>query len=83
MMGGLPSSREDGRILGDADVVIEGAAVEVQEGATQPLSQPSVKKGALHVPIAMERLTVSNVGKNATRQTSAPSYLKSKRHSYK
>ena len=51
----LPSSREYEGILEDADATIEGAAVEVQAGATQPLFQPSANKGALHVPIAMEK----------------------------
>ena len=38
----LPSSREEEGILEDvdADVTSEGAVVEVQAGATQPLSHP-------------------------------------------
>ena len=69
----LPLSREYEGILEDADATTEGGAVEVQAGATRPLSQPSAKKGALHVPIAMEKLIASTVGKKATGQTCAPS----------
>ena len=61
MMEELPSSREDEEILEDVDVTTEGAAVEVQTEATQPLSQTSAKKGALQVPIAMEKLIASTV----------------------
>ena len=49
----------------------EWAAVEVQTEATQPLSQTSAKKGALHVPITMEKLIASTLGKKATGQTCA------------
>ena len=73
MMEELPSSREDERILEDADATTEGDAVEVHAGATQPLSQPSAEKGELHVPIATERLIASTVGKKATGQTCDPS----------
>ena len=83
MMEELSSSREDEGILEDADATTEGAAVEVQAGAAQPLSRPSAKKGALHVPIAMERLVASTVGKKATGQTCAPSYFKNNSHSSK
>ena len=83
MMEEFPSSREDEGILEDADAAAEGAAVEVQAGATRPLSQPSTKKGVLHVPIAMERLISSTVGNRATGETCAPSYLKSNIHSSK
>ena len=79
----LPSSREDERILEDADATAEGSKVEVQVGATQPMYQTSAKKGALHVPITTERLIASTVGKKATGQTCAPSYLKSNSHSSK
>ena len=40
------SSREDEGILEDMDAKTEGSAVEVQAGATRPLSDPSTKKGA-------------------------------------
>ena len=83
MMEELPSSIEDEEILEDADATPEGAAVEVQARATRPLFQPSAKKRALHNPIAMERLIAYTVGKNATRLTCAPSYLKSNSHSSK
>ena len=73
MVGELPSSREDKGILEDVDATTEEAAVELQAGATQPLYQPSAKQGVLHIPIAMERLIASNVGKKATGQTCAPS----------
>ena len=79
----LPSSREGKGILEDADATTEGSAVEVQAGATQPLSQPSVKKGALHVPIAMEKLVASTVEKKAIGQTYVPFYLKNNSHSSK
>ena len=69
----LPSSREDKGILDDAEARTEGAAMEVQAGATRPLSQQSVKKGALHVLIAMDKLIASTVGKKVTGQTCAPS----------
>ena len=61
MMEELPSSREDEGILEDVDAMIEWDAVEVQTEATQPLSRPSAKKGALHVPITMEKLIASTV----------------------
>ena len=77
MMEELPSSREDKGIMEDVDAATEGAAVEVQAGATRPLSQTSVKKGALHVPNAMERLIASTVEKKSTGKTCDPSYLKS------
>ena len=83
MMEELPSSREDEGILEDADATTEGAVVEVQAGATRLLSQPSAKKGAFQVPIAMEKLIASTVGKKATGKTCAPSYLKSNSHSSK
>ena len=79
----LPSSREDEGILEDADATAEGAAVEVQARATRPLSQPSAKKGALHVPIAMEKLIASTVENKATGQTCVPFYLKNNSHSSK
>ena len=53
MMEELLSSREDEGSLEDADATTEGTTVEVQAGEMRPLSQPSAKKGALHVPIAM------------------------------
>ena len=65
MVEEFPLSREDEGILEDADATTERAAVEVQAGETLPLSRPSVKKGALHVPIAMERPIASTVGKKA------------------
>ena len=83
MMKEFPSSIEDEGILEDADATTEGAAVEVQAGATRPLYQPSAKKGVLHVPIATEKLITSTVGKKANGQTCAPSYLKSNIHSPK
>ena len=61
MMEELPSSREDEGVLEYMDAMTEWAAVEVQTEATQPLSRPSVKKGVLHVPIAMEKLIASAV----------------------
>ena len=61
----LPSSREDEDILEDVYATTEGTSVEVQAGATRPLSQQSAKKGALHVPIAMERLIASTVWNKA------------------
>ena len=73
MMEEFPSSREDEDILQGADATPEGDAVELQAGATRPPSQPSSKKGALHVPIAMEKLIASTVGKKDTGQTCAPS----------
>ena len=75
MMEELPSSREDEGILEDVDTTTEGGAVEVQAEATRPLSQPSSKKRALHVPIAMEKLIASTVEKEATGQTYVPFYL--------
>ena len=83
MMEELPSSREDEGILEDADATTEGAAVEVQAGAMLSLPQPSVKKGALHVTIAMEKLIASTVEKKAAGQTCAPFYLNNKSHSSK
>ena len=77
----MPSSREDEGILEDAGATTEGTAVEVQAGETRPLSQPSAKKVALHIPIAMGRLIDSTVGKKATEQTCSPSNLKSNSHS--
>ena len=62
MMEKLSSFREDEGILKDAAATAEGSAVDVQAGVTRPLSQTSAKKGALHVPIAMERLIASTVG---------------------
>ena len=59
----LPSSREDEGILEDVDATTEGSEVEIQSEATRPLSQPSAKKGALPVPIAMEKLIASTVEK--------------------
>ena len=79
----LPSSREDEGILEYMDVMTEWAAVEVQIEATQPLSHPSVKKVALHVPIAMEKLIASTVEKKATGQTYVPFYLNNNSHSSK
>ena len=79
----LPSSREDEGILEDMDAKIEGSTVEVQEEATRPLSQPSSKKGALHVPIAMGKLIAFIVGKKATGKTYFPFYLKNNSHSSK
>ena len=67
----------------DMDATTEGAALEVQVGATRPLSQPSAKKGALHVTIAMEKLIASTVEKKATGKTCAPFYLKNNSHSSK
>ena len=83
MMEELPTSREDEGILEDADLTTEGYAVEVQEGATRPLSRPSAKKGALHVPIVMEKLIASTVEKRATGKTCAPFYLKNNSNSSK
>ena len=67
----------------NANAMTEGATVEVQAEVTQPLSQPSVKKGELHVPIAMEELIPFNVKKKATGQTYVPFYLKNNSHSSK
>ena len=80
MMEELPSSREDEGILEGADATTEGAAVEVQAGATLPLSQPSSKKGALYVPITIEKLIASTVQKKATGQTCASFYLNNNSH---
>ena len=66
MMEELPSYREDEGILEDVDATPEGTTVEVQAEVTRLLSQPSAKKGALHVPIAMEKLIASNMEKKAT-----------------
>ena len=76
MMEELPSSREDEGILEEVDTTTDWAAVEV-------LSQPSVKKGALHIPIAMEKLIASTVEKKAIGQTYVPFYLNNKSHSSK
>ena len=73
MMKELPSSREDEGVMENADAATEGAAVEVQEEATRPLSHPIVKKGEFHVPIGMERHITSTVGGKATGRTCAPS----------
>ena len=83
MMEELPSSREDEGILEDADATTEGDAVEVQEGATRPLSHPLAKKGALHVPIAMDKLIASTVEKKSTGKMYVPFYLKNNSHSSK
>ena len=83
MMQELPSSREDKRILDDVDADKEGATVEVQAEETRPLSQPSGKKGALHVPITMRKLIASTVEKKATGQTYVPFYLKNNSNSPK
>ena len=83
MMGELPSSRKDKGILEDADAATEGAAVEVQSEAMQPLSQPLSKKGVLHIPIVMERHIASTVGKKATGKKCSPSCLRSNIHSSK
>ena len=83
MMEELPSSREDEGILEDVDATTEGAEVEIQSEATRPLYQPSVKNGALHVPIAMEKLIASTVEKKSIGQTYAPFYLKNNSHSFK
>ena len=79
----LTSSREDDGILEDVEATTEGAAVEVQAEATQLLSQPSAKKGALHVPTAMGKLIASIVEKKANGQTYVPFYLKNNSHSSK
>ena len=63
-------------VLEDVDATTEWAAVEVQTEATQPLSQPSVKKGALQVPITMEKLIASTVEKKAIGKTYVLFYLK-------
>ena len=73
MMKELPSYREDEGILEDVEATTEWAAVEVQTEATQPLSQPSVKKGALHVPIATEKLIASTVEKKELGKHVPPS----------
>ena len=80
MMEELPSSRDNQEILEEADATAEGGAVEVHAGAMRPLSQPSEKKGALHVPIETEKISASTVEKKDTGQTCAPSYLKSNSH---
>ena len=80
MMEDLPSSIEDEGILEDADATIEGSSVEVQLGETLPLSRPSANKGALNVPIAMEKLIASTVEKKATDKICAPFYLKNNIH---
>ena len=43
-----------------------------QTEATQPLSQTSVNKGELHVPIAMEKLIAYTVEKKVIGQTYVP-----------
>ena len=83
MMEELPSIRKDEGILEGVDATTEGATVEVQSEATQPLSQTSDKKEALHVPITMEKLIASTVEKKATGQTYVPFYLKNNSHSSK
>ena len=83
MMEELTSSREDKGILENVDATTEADAVEVQAGATRSLSQPSAKKGALHIPIATKRLIASTMGKKTTGKTCAPSYLKIINHSSK
>ena len=83
MMEELPSSREDEGILEDVDATTEVGAVEVQTEATQPLSHPSAKKGALHVPTAMEKLIAPTVDKKATGGKFAPFYLNNNSHRYK
>ena len=67
----------------DAEATPEGVAVEIQAGATGPLSQPSAKKGALHVTIAMEKLIASTVEKKATGNMCASFYLKNNSHNSK
>ena len=79
----LPSSREDEGILEKVDAMTEGVAVEVQTEATQPLSQPSGKKVALHVPTPMEKLIASTVEKKDNGQTYAPFCLNNNSHSSK
>ena len=69
MMEDLPSSKEEEGIMEDADATTEVSAVEVQAGENRTLYQPSAKKGALHVPIAMEKLIASTMEKKATGQT--------------
>ena len=76
----LPSSREDEGIMEDVEATTEWAAVEVQTESTQPLSHPSVKKGALHIPIKMEKLIASTVEKKAIGQTYVLFYLKNNSH---
>ena len=83
MMEELLSSRKDEGVLEDADAETERAAVDVQAEAMRPLSQPSAKKGELHVQIGMERHIASAVGKKATGKTCAPSCLSSNSHSSK
>ena len=83
MMEELPSSREEKGILEEAEAMTDGAGVEVQAGATRPLSQPSLKKGGLHVPIALEKLISSVVEKKGTGQICSPLYLKNNSHSSK
>ena len=83
MIEELLSSREDERVLKDMDAMTEWAAVEVQTEATQPLSRPSVKKEALHVPISMEKLISSTVEKKGIGKTYVPFYLKKNSHRYK
>ena len=83
MMEELLSSREDEGILEDGEATTEGSAVEVQAGATRPLSQPSAKKGAFHDTIAMEKLIASTVVNKYTGKTCAPSYFKSNSRSSK
>ena len=82
-MKATPSSREDEGILEDVDATTEWAAVEVQTEAKKLLSQPSVKKVALYVPISMEKLIASTVKKKAIGQTYVPFYLKNNGHSSK
>ena len=69
----LPSSREEEGILEGAYATTEGATVEVQAGATRPLSQPSAKKEALQVPIPMEKLVAPTVKKRPMGKHVPPS----------
>ena len=62
------------------DATAEWSEVEVKIEATQPLSQISVKKWALHVPIAMEKLIASTVEKKAIGENYVPFYLKNNSH---
>ena len=82
-MDEFPLSREDAGILEDVDATTEWAVVEVQTEATQPSSQPSVKKGALHIPIEMEKLISSTVEKKVIGKMYVSFYLKNNSHSSK
>ena len=83
MMEELPSSIEDKGILEDVDAMTEWSAVQIQTEATQPLSKPSVKKGALHLLIATKKLIASNVEKKAIGKMYVPFYLNNNSHSSK